>query len=510
MKQVSAMLLNRPPKKTERAQCLIERYEKEVRTDTQKRYYYPLLFSALNYDPTPGHIRYIGEVTKNLIDKKDAFFAANLMHSYIIENVDAEPASWKPHCTPDGCRALLICGSAHPNGYFREKCLKLLADERDVLQFILLRMNDWVPAIRRTAWAILQEHLQSNPSCTELIHAMQMVEFVRRGQRAQRNTDFSMDALDAMIMQIFAENPQAILRSLITQRRLCYKVFMLHPDAGYRDLILRFIRNERDNAQRSALVRFYLNTAEQPVSAELLDSFMKDKYWRVRLDAYEYRIKHEGAWNGMETLLLSPCYPIREFAAYYLEKSGFDNLVYCREHLPETLLALSDLGTKADTALIRPYLETHPREALIALVRLDDDDSKELVWDAMHDSNAQLAKTAYRLALTHKLYKYSELLPKIKEETNIQRRWRLIRLLGYNVGSELLPVLIRMTRDYAHVGGDIMALIQFMCGYPKHGYYGIFVTQALHDEIKEALQYASRYIPAELNDRILRSLKIQK
>ena len=55
-----------------------------------------------------------------------------------------------------------------------------------------------------------------------------------------------------------------------------------------------------------------------------------------------------------------------------------------------------------------------------------------------------------------------------------------------------------------------MALIQSMCGYPKHGYYGIFVTKALHDEIKEALQYASKYIPAELNDRILRSLKIQK
>ena len=505
------MLFNRKPKKTERAQCLIEQYEKETQTDAQKRYYYyPLLFSALNYDPSAVHIRFIGEVTKNLIAKKDAFFVANLMHSYHSENVNAEPGFWKLHCTPDGYRALLLCGSAHPNGYFREKCLKLLADQREVLQFILIRMNDWVPAIRRTAWGILQELLGQNMSCAELIQAMPFVEFVRRGQRAQRNTDFSMDALDAILMRIFAGNENAVMQSPLPLRRLCYKVFLLHPESGNSDLILRLIRNERDNAQRSALVRFYLLHAEQPVSAELLASFMQDRYWRVRLDAYEYRMKHEGVWDGMETLLLSPCYPIREFAAYYLAKNGFDNLRFCREHLPDTMAALSDLGTKADTALIRPYLETLPREALTALVRLGDDDSRDIVWAAMHDSNAKLAKTAYRLALAHKLYQSAELSQSIRNETDPQRSWRLIRLLGQNVGNDLLPVLIRLMRDYTHVRCNILTLIQSVCGYPGHGHYGIFVTQTVHDEITEALHYASGYIPVSLNNHIFCSMRVQR
>ena len=503
------MLFNRKPKKTERAQCLIEQYEKAAQTDAQKRYYYyPLLFSALNYDPTPGHIRFIGETTKTLIAGKDAYFAANLMRSYQTENVDTEPETWKQYCTPEGYRALLICGSAHPNGYFREKCLKQLAGQPEVLQYILLRMNDWVPAIRRTAWVLLKEQLMHNASCTEIIQAMPFVEYVRRGQRAQRNADFSIDMLDEILRRIFAENENAVLQSPVSLRRLCFRVFLLHPESANLDLILYFIRNEPDNAQRNALVQFYLNNTAEPVSGELLDSFMQDPYWRVRLNSYEYRMKIEGKWDGREKLLLSPCYPIREFAAYYLEKNGFDNLRFCRAHLPETLLALSDLGTKADTALIRPYLETNPREALIALVRLGDDDSKSLVWAAMHDKNAKLAKTAYRLALTHKLYRSSELSPSIKEETDPQRRWRLIRLLGQNVGNDLLPILIRMTRDYAHVRGDILALIQFMCGYPRHGHYGVFVTQTLHDEITEALHYVDGYIPELLNHHIFSSMKI--
>lgn len=158
----------------------------------------------------------------------------------------AEPAS------PVGCRALLICGSAHLNGYFREQCLKHLANERGVLPYILMRMNEWVPAIRLTAMKLLPEQLMRIQSCTEIIQAMPLVEYVRRGQRVRREADFSMEKI----------------------------------------------------------------------------------YWRVRLDAYEYRMKQQGSRNGLEALLLSPSYPIREFAAYYLEKDGFDNIRYCKRVYP--------------------------------------------------------------------------------------------------------------------------------------------------------------------------------
>ena len=86
-----------------------------------------------------------------LIEGKDALFVANLMHGYYEYNAEPDIDAWKQAASPVGYRALLICGSAHPNGYLREYCLKLLANERGVLPYILMRMNDWVPAIRLTA-----------------------------------------------------------------------------------------------------------------------------------------------------------------------------------------------------------------------------------------------------------------------------------------------------------------------------------------------------------------------
>ncbi|MBR3043515.1 MAG: hypothetical protein IKI45_03430, partial [Oscillospiraceae bacterium] len=60
--------------KNERVQCMIEQYQKEISGETDwyfraairridkdliRRYCFPVLFSALFYDPTPEQLRYI-------------------------------------------------------------------------------------------------------------------------------------------------------------------------------------------------------------------------------------------------------------------------------------------------------------------------------------------------------------------------------------------------------------------------------------------------------------------
>ncbi len=499
------MSMNRTPNNTEHVKCLIEQYQKETQHDSEKRcYYFPMLFSALNHSPTPEQLRLIGVEASNLIFTKDAFFVQNLMHRCSHETDTVNPDTWKQYCSPTGYDALLICGTAHPNGYLREACLKRLTDQRFVLQFILIRMNDWVPAVRRTAWNMAQDYLRNHSVRSdfyEVISAMPFVEYVRRGQRAQRNAEFSMDTLDSILMQILAN--AHILYAPVSLRRLCYKLFRLHPEPEYRDLILNFIRNEHESTQRFALVHAYLYHSDYSVSDDLLEEFMHNPYWRIRLDAYEYRMKHQGIWEGLEKLLLSPSYPIREFAAYHLEKHGFDTLSYCREHLPESMLALSDFGEKEDAVCIRPYLETHPTEALIALVRLGDDDSKELVLKAMQDSNAGTAKTAYRLAQTRIHYTYDELLPKIKAESEPVRRWRLIRLLGLNDGIEVLPILMQLAREYTHMSYDILELFCRICNCHRLDNYAIFVTKAQKAEIIETLHDADRILDPELRDHII-------
>ena len=137
------MFFNRIPKKPNRAQHMIGQYQRGIKENAQhRRYYFPMLYSALFCSPSPEQIRYISHEAETLIKGKDAFFVANLMHGYYEYIADADTDAWKQACSPDGCRALLICGAAHPNGYFREQCLKLLANERGVLPYILMRMNE--------------------------------------------------------------------------------------------------------------------------------------------------------------------------------------------------------------------------------------------------------------------------------------------------------------------------------------------------------------------------------
>ena len=487
-------------KKTIHAQCLLEYYRKHINNDPDQRYareiYAEKLFDALSYEPTPGFLRYIGKEISLLIQGRDAYYVSNLMRLCYAFSSFPDLAAWKKHCTPEGYRALLICGSAHQNGYIRERCLRCLADQTEVLQFVLLRLNDWVPEVRQAARQILPAVLANDK--THIPSAMPFVEHVRRGQRAQRDTAFSMAALDTQLAAIFSEDPLMVVKAPITERRFCYRVFLLYPGAAhrYRELILYFIRHERDGAQRSALVRFYLHTAEQPIPAGTLAEFMTDKFWRVQLDAYEYRMKHEGAWDGLEQLLLSKSYPIREFAEYYLEKNGFDCLTYCREHLPDSLLALCDLGNKEDIERIRPYLEQFPREALIAMVRLRAEDSEALIWKSLHSDHAKLAKAAYRLAASQPRFAPALLLPEIERETDPQLRWRLIRLLGNAGDWEILPVLIRMTRDYSHIRPDIVQLIE------QRSKFRTSISRALHDEIAAALHYASDVLPVQLNNQL--------
>ncbi len=472
------------------------------------RYCFAVLYSALDHKPSPRQLRYIGDEAARLISGRDPFFVQSVMHTPGSSGGKINTSLWQRHCSPEGYRALLICGTVHPNGYLREHCLKLLADDKKVLRFVLLRMNDWVPQIRHTAWDILRRQLIQGMPVGDIIQAMPFVEFVRRGMRAQRDEGFSMEELDRVLMEIFAENAGTVMRSPIHLRRLCYRVFMLHPQQDNRELLLSFIRRERDGAQRSALMRFYMNTAERPLSAELVDEFSRDKYWRSRLDACEYRMKVSGYWEGMEELLLSSHYPIRGFAEYYLDKNGFDTLMYCRSHLPDTIHALCDIGSRDDIEIIRPYLESHPCEALAALVRLGAGDSKELVWKAMHSGDAKLEKAAYRLAGSVLRYTRAELLNEIKKESDPHRCWRLISLMMKDADSELLPILIRLVREYSHSRSDIIAMIERLTYYRLGGHYAVLVSQELHDEITEALEDAGNSIPSDLKRYILCTMRV--
>ncbi len=97
---------------------------------------------------------------------------------------------------PDGDWAL-VCAMSHRNGYVREQATQELVSRGDgsVLPFLLLRTNDWVPAVRSAARAAVTSRLR--PECLhDLVAMLPMLERMTNwGRRGQDGVVAKVDAL---------------------------------------------------------------------------------------------------------------------------------------------------------------------------------------------------------------------------------------------------------------------------------------------------------------------------
>ncbi len=518
--------------KNERVQCMIERYQKEISGETDwyfrgairridkdliRRYCFPALFSALFYDPTPEQLRYIaGEAERmafnfSVFIEKDAkrnklLRVQNMMKLAAYEVGKPDFQYWRETLRKDSgfYRALLICGSVHPNGYLREQCL-LHFPETDMwrlLEFAYPCLADPVPAVRRAAWSVIAERMQRPDAATPFIDAMPYAELARQSERAHRNADFSIDALDHMLIRFFEKDPQRVLQRA---SGLCYKVFAQHPDPQYRGLILHFYRREHSGELRCLLMRIYIRMTDVPLPANVLEMFMQDHYAKARLIAYEYKFAQEGIRDGFEQLLLSPSRRIRDYAANKLKACGFDFLTYAREHLPESLPLLGNYGTEADIPLVRQYLETHPAQAMYALAKLGAPDIKTIILNKMLGDNKRPAKTAYRLARSLKCFDTDELLPLIRDNPDSVQRYRLTLLLTKNGVWSAMPHLIRALKDDLKNYQNFLYIIQKYIGLKA------YVTEDQKKEIIAALAYVrdGNYLPSQVNNQIIYDMSIR-
>ena len=461
------------------------------------------------YDPLPDHISYINYEAYRFLYLKNVFYAERIMERASREIPETDPAQWISAVPAEkrsgDLSTVLLFGAAHRNGYLREKCVQHFTDDfmRNTLPSTLIRLNDWVPAVRRAALYSLTVQLSAENVSSELVNAMPYVESLRRGQRAARESGFSMDLLDKFLLQIFGANPQVVSSAKPEIRKLCYKVFALHPDPQYRGLILQFFRNEHYSSLRCDLERICLQMSGDAVPADALELFMQDPNEQVRLCAYQWRQQHEGIWEGFADLLLSPAKSIRYFAMQHLRNTGFDAAGFCREHLPQGLCALGNLGDESDIPRIRPYLESHPAEAMTAIVKLGAEDGKSLLLRNLQSDDAKLAKSAYHLAYSLKCLPQSDLLALMPQTNNAVLQYRVCILLTKDGFWNVLPVLIRFLTDYPVLRSDLYHLIW------KHTQQKQKITHKLAKEIWNALAFAreKNAIPIEINNQILFSIR---
>ena len=90
--------------------------------------------------------------------------------------------------------SVLRLGTFHPNGYFRERCMRALADDEASYPYLALRLNDWVKQVRDTAYGLLSERLDAAAADT----AVEMLPFFSQAKKGRRYACRQMEAIEEL------------------------------------------------------------------------------------------------------------------------------------------------------------------------------------------------------------------------------------------------------------------------------------------------------------------------
>lgn len=409
-------------------------------------------------------------------------------------------------------RYVLILGSFHPNGYFREKCMRAMARQSGMLFWLLPRANDWVPQIRTEAFRLLKIRLASCDG-PELIASLPAVERLRG---CRRRMEKQMQELEAQvqerlslllktmdIQEIFPVEPKQ--RAALYRMTAQYELWSLSEMESC-------LQREKMSCLKRILIRKILSHPDCTLS--WAEHYLTDSSSQVRRMAVEFRYEHlNTCWPGLETMLLDRSKGIREYAAYILEQhSSLDIRRYYLEHLqddaPEyAILGLSEFSSCGNVQKLLEGLKNPDRRVLkctlLALGNQEDFSEEELLWKYLLDNRNDISKAAYQSIRKRNFHPGAERIYKAcrRAEQAHQKRY-LVHLLLRESSWERLPYLLLLYREKLpeHERKLLLSGIRSRSMYGK-------VTEPLQKQILLALEQSREELPDGIREEILYDMK---
>lgn len=301
--------------------------------------------------------------------------------------------------------SILIIGSIHSNGYYREKCLRIMSGYKTALPFIILRINDWIENIRNIAES---QAFEMCAKCTaaELIYIM---PYITKVNNSERRDNEKINALYKMIIhyikQDITENDIlqiAKIKDFYTKK---YAYIMLFSQKVLSSSLAKLtIKTERNKFLKSYITCKYIELYKPDIDE--IDILLKDKNYLVRYTSAQYKYNRlNDLWNGAEELLLDKSRTIREYAVFLFRKhKDYDVAQFYRDQLVDAesiyaVLGLGECGSKNDINLILPYINSQDSKlvsaALTAIRQLSDYESAEIYWEHLFHECISISKTAY-------------------------------------------------------------------------------------------------------------------
>jgi len=357
---------------------------------------------------------------------------------------------------PEEAAHLYGIASLNHSGYIREEALNYLAElsTPEILPYILLRLNDWVPNIRTKANEILAEILP-NISVMGLIKYHTLIDWLGKTKR------INLKEVQSKIFK-HINSPKNKKKLLIIMREASYEVRLFCWKVLSEEII-------KDDILIDKAINDYAPGIRQWAAAHLPDNQNYKNRISVLLNDTAIRVRY----TALKSI------PKKDFLEYkeFYEAAIFDNVRYIREYARFTLSShgdnnyadkyrkkLFDQGNKAKTSVIVGFVETATQEdisliktfinhpiaeiraaVLYGLNRLKVKEIDNLYLLGLQDSNTKVRYTCFSILQSGYSYLRPE-LEKLLRSDNFKLQKAVIKVLvNYGTLDSLKNILFTLT-----------------------------------------------------------------
>ena len=307
-------------------------------------------------------------------------------------------------------RAILIFASFHPNGFIRERAVKMLSQYSGTLLYLVLRTNDWVAQVRQAnkeAIKYKMEHLAEG----ELMAALPFFEKINLGKRSRQDYD-TKEFYNKLLEPAYrGELAQGLSSENPFIRKLCMDVLLsVEP---FDTEVLKYLEKEKIPFVRFITLKKLIQRNFDKKET-VIEKMLVDKYSKIRGLALEYLFTQDTniLFETVINMLLDESAGIRDFARYIILKKqpDFDIRKFYLDSIdnPENdkarisaIYGIGEVGIKDDAKAIDHYLDcgspSRVKAAIYTCSKLCIEKYRLNIINKISDNQPGVSKGAYKL-----------------------------------------------------------------------------------------------------------------
>lgn len=299
---------------------------------------------------------------------------------------------------------ILAVGTFHFNGYFREHCVKEIAEYPQFLPFAFNLLNDWVTQVRKRAEKSVGKMMSAADIFTVAVTYKEF-DLMEKNGRYDKAYLADMRRNAAARITVGLDVPTAEKFCKMPQERERYMVFsaLLRDKLPSIETAKYIISHENKNVE-SILTLYFISRYE--LSKKLLIDFTKNRQPKVRAAAVDKLYELFGLWEGADYLLLDQTKAVRSRMQFYFEKhSSLDVKKFYKDNfpLPSAIMGFGECGKYEDEQYVKHFTDSPDDKiaaaAVYALANMTGDGNDDLYYELLFDSRKKTAKAAYRAFL---------------------------------------------------------------------------------------------------------------